>query len=316
MGDEPIYSRIRDLTREIVQNQDLLSDPKKRSQYEEYVVKDGELFENIGESDYQSFSLLCEFGSAKALVNEKRYSKIYKQSQSSLLRGILNAWRSKYMAEGSRGPESESAQGRGPCDEEDEGIVRLNWGAWFNDHYRVNVFPINNIRFNTLQGLLNEGKGTESYSKKARVVNQRGKNTRVNETKTLENDEVRDTQNSLILQELKSDLLSRIQGSDTDGEGVDLWELVLDRDPEKGFTSTCFNLFSLLSLLKDSQISMTSPSTVIEGAERESHKVLVFASSSKISPHSEKNTGIISNFTFKVWRDLCESYSHAAGRQT
>lgn len=315
MEDEPIYSKIRDLTRTIVESQDLLSDPQKRSEYKEYVTKDEELFGKIGECDYQSFSLLCEFGSVKALINEKRYNRIHKQSQSSLLRSILGNWRCKYMSKVSGSPEEpvSSAESEHILDGSGE-LAKLNWSGWFHDHSQVNIFPINNIKFNTLQGLLGEGDGTEPPAKKVRVVNSKSKSSHVRETQMLENENIHDIRNTLVLQEFKSRLLSRIQEEDVGHEGIELWDLVLDKNRESGFTNTCFNLFSLLSLLKDSLVSITSPDTVIEGNTDADQRVLVFAGSSKISSDSEKNTGIISNFTHKVWQDLCTRRGQTKGQ--
>lgn len=312
MESESIHLKIRDLTKKIEENQDILSDPQKRSEYEEYVIKDDELFENINECDYRSFSLLCEFGSVKALVNEKRYNKIYRQSQSSLLKNILKNWREKYMNKKFQQIDRLEEECNNIVEDEnslsyntDDEFINLNWNGWFNDYYRVNIFPINNIRFNTLQGLLDENIYGEPLAKKVRVMNNKTKNLHLNETKILEDENVHDTQNIKILQELKSKLLNKIQELDINNEGIDLWELVLDKNQQSGFPNTCFNLFSLLSLLKDSLISITSPNTVIENNTNKNHKVLVFAGSSNISSDSEKNTGIISNFTYKVWRDLC-----------
>ncbi|KAH8582942.1 uncharacterized protein ELE39_002287 [Cryptosporidium sp. chipmunk genotype I] len=304
MEGEPIHLKIRDLTRTIEQNQDLLSDPQKRSEYEEYVMKDDELFESIGECDYRSFSLLCEFGSVKALINEKRYNKIYKQSQSSLLRKILKNWKDKYMNRKSQEGDISEDNSIFPTECDDD-FVKLNWNGWFHDHYTVNIFPINNIRFNTLQGLLSQRSHSEPSVKRVRVVNSKTKNSKLNETKTLQDEDIHDTQNIQILQEFKSKLLNRIQEEDINNEGIELWELVLDKDQQYGFANTCFNLFSLLSLLKDSLVSITSPNTVIKNNTSDDQNVLVFSASSNISSGFEKNTGIISNFTYKAWQDLC-----------
>ncbi|OII75469.1 uncharacterized protein cubi_01990 [Cryptosporidium ubiquitum] len=316
MEGEPIHSKIRDLTKTIEENQDLLSDPQKRSEYEEYVMKDDELFENINESDYRSFSLLCEFGSVKALINEKRYSKIYRQSQGSLLRKILKNWREKYMNKKAQQfdrfeeePNHFFSNGDLLSYKTDDEFVKLNWNGWFHDHFRVNIFPINNIKFNTLQGLLDENSNNEPLTKRVRIVNNKTKNSNSNKTKVLEDENVHDTQNIKILQEFKSKLLNKIQEIDIKNQGIELWELVLDKNQQYGFPNTCFNLFSLLSLLKDSLISITSPNTVIQNDSKEEQKVLVFPGSSNISLDLEKNTGIISNFTFKVWQDLCTRYN-------
>ncbi|EAK88011.1 hypothetical protein [Cryptosporidium parvum Iowa II] len=309
MEGEPIHSKIRELTRAIEKNQDLLSDPQKRSEYKEYVLKDDEFFENIGESDYRTFSLLCEFGSVKALVNEKRYNKIYKQSQNSLLRNILKNWKDKYMNKKPQQNDTSEEDSDFPTENDDE-FVKLNWNGWFNDHFTINVFPINNIKFNTLQGLLSQETHSEPPAKRVRVVNNRTKNTISKETKTLEDEDVHDTQNIQILQEFKNKLLNKIQEKDINNEGIELWELVLEKDQQYGFANTCFNLFSLLSLLKDSLISITSPNTVIKNNTSKDKKVLVFLANSSISSDFEKNTGIISNFTYHAWQNLCKRYGN------
>ncbi|KAF7458850.1 hypothetical protein HWI79_537 [Cryptosporidium felis] len=295
MEDKHIQSKIRKLTKDIEDNQDILSDPQKRSEYGKYVNKDEELSKDVKKEDYQSFFLLCEFGSIKALINEKRYNKMQKQSQNSIMRSILSNWKQKYA---NRTQDGNIDEDNASCS---DGFSRINWNAWFNDFWKINIFPINNIKFNTLQGLMNTGSDNEPQAKKVRVVNSRPKNSSLNETRILQDKGVHDSQTIRILEGFKENVLKKIQ--DCGESGIELWDLVLDSNEENGFSNTCFKLFSLLALLKDSKISIYSQKTVIND---EDQNVIVSIGGSTTSGDAEKNTGIISRFTYTTWIRLCE----------
>ncbi|KAH7648288.1 hypothetical protein FG379_000212 [Cryptosporidium bovis] len=298
--DEQVRLKIRELTKKVEKEQELLSQPKKRLEYSNYVYKDEELFEKISNNDYRSFSLLCEFGSVKALVNERRYDKIQKQSQSSLIKSILSSWRLKYSIGRF---DSNNNSNNNNVDLLFDGDFK--WDNWYNDHSKINIFPFNNIRYNTLKGLFG-AKNNDMSDKRARTVGNRSKNSdKVKETKFLRDENVEQTNNLKELEHVKSELYNKLRMLDAGKKGIEIWNLVLDKDEKNGFSNTCYNLFSLLSLLKESKIIINSPSTTILNEKISS--VLVRINDSEISPDLEKNTGIISNFSYNVWKELSQN---------
>ncbi|KAH8741298.1 hypothetical protein FG386_000205 [Cryptosporidium ryanae] len=299
MQEEQVRLKIRKLTRKVEKEQELLSQPESRLEYRSYIDKDEELFEKISNNDYRSFSLLCEFGSVKALVNEKRYDKIQKQSQSSLIKNILSSWRLKYSVG------KFDSQNNNNNNNDSDLLFKgsFKWDNWYSDHSGINIFPFNNIRYNTLKGLFTNKKKNYLIDKKTKIAGNKSKNSvKVKETKFLSDQDVEQTNNLKKLEHVKNELYEKLRTSDPKKKGIEIWSLVLDKNENNGFSNTCYNLFSLLSLLKESKIVIDSPSATI--SNEVISNVLVRIGDSEITPNLEKNTGIISNFSFNFWKEL------------
>ncbi|EEA04811.1 uncharacterized protein CMU_038780 [Cryptosporidium muris RN66] len=301
MKRKNLYDEIKYITKSIEELQDSLSNPLKREEYREYVNKDENFLNNMNENDHESFAMCCEFGSVKALINEKRYNNIFKKTQNSTLEDIIRKWKWKYMIV----PPSSNSQNNDDntkiLDHSNSIFDIFNWNRWYDDNYGINKFPLNTLDFHTLQGIISMDMPSKVIKKRKEIAHK----DNIHATKLTEN--FTDTNNFNIkeIEATKYNIYEWLKLCDRNQKGLKFWDIVLDIDKEKGFSNTCLYIFCLLSLLKDGLIMIHSPNRIIE---LNSDDLVIWTNKDSLSDR-QKSTGIISNFSYLKWCSLCENKS-------